>query len=199
MSSESEYLLDEEEAEEEEVEVEVEVEVEEEEEEEEEYAEEGEYDEEEEETEGAQEEENEEAEENLEEDGEEETENQPEDTQTILNRIAELDESEVGKFPRGRSALMTIVDLVAKTRKQLKPNQYEKIAFEMAALSRKQDFLQAFADLTGISEFIIDMHKIYSVKLNTDRSDQENSLLVDTIRIALRKFMKHFAYRHACN
>ena len=193
MSSESEYLYEEEEEEVEEVEKEPE-----EEEEEEEYAEEGgEYDEEE--IEGAQEEENEEAEENLEEDGEEETENQPEDTQSILNRIAELDESEVGKYPRGRSALLTIVDLVAKTRKQLKPNQYEKIAVEMAALSRKQHFLQAFADLTGIPEFIIDMHKIYSVKLNTDRSVQENSLLVDTIRIALRKFMKHFAYRHACN
>jgi hypothetical protein len=51
-------------------------------------------------------------------------------------------------------------------------------------------FVDALTELSKVTEFVFHVHKVYSVKLNPHGSDKNESLLVETIRSALRKFVR---------
>jgi hypothetical protein len=57
--------------------------------------------------------------------------------------------------------------------------------------------VDARSELSNITEFVFHVHKVYSVKLNPNGSDKDESLLVETIRSALRKFMRHVLNRQS--
>jgi hypothetical protein len=80
---------------------------------------------------------------------------------------------------------------VKKIRQKVSDNNYKEIAVAMSALSMKNSFVDALSELSKITEFVFHVHKVYSVKLNPNGSDKDESLLLETIRSALRKSMKH--------
>jgi hypothetical protein len=79
---------------------------------------------------------------------------------------------------------------VRKIRKEVCGKTNRKIAGAMSALARKKVFVNALSELSKVTEFVFHIHKVYSVKLNPRGSDKDESLLVETIRSALRRFMR---------
>jgi flavorubredoxin len=114
-----------------------------------------------------------------------------EEPELIFRRIAELDDSVVGNVRFNNRALSQIRKSVKKIRQKVSDNNYKEIAVAMSALSRKNSFVDALSELSKTTEFVFHVHKVYSVKLNPNGSDKDESLLLETIRSALRKSMKH--------
>ncbi len=57
----------------------------------------------------------------------------------------------------------------------LKPNNYQDIAKVTAELLTKSDFIMALEELSRVSEFIIHIHQVYSVKLYANSADEKDS------------------------
>jgi hypothetical protein len=87
-------------------------------------------------------------------------------------------------------ALFTITNSVTKIRNEVSGKNNREIADAMSAVSRKNVFVDAFSELSKVTEFVFHVHKVYSVKLNPHGSDEDKLLLVKMIRSALRKFMR---------
>jgi hypothetical protein len=117
---------------------------------------------------------------NKEEDGIEDV----EEAESFFNRIAGLDNSMFGDIRLNNEALFAITGPVRKIREEVSGKTNREIADAMSALARKTVFVDALSELSKV-------YKVYSsVKLNAHGSDKDESLLVETIRSALRKFMR---------
>jgi hypothetical protein len=114
----------------------------------------------------------------------------PHHTDPVFNRIAGLDDSMFGDIRLNNEALFAITGPVRKIRKEVSGKTNREIADAMSALARKTVFVDASSELSKVTEFVFHIHKVYSLKLNPHRSDKDKSLLVKTIRSALRKFMR---------
>jgi hypothetical protein len=84
---------------------------------------------------------------------------------------------------------------VQKTCEEVLGKNNRDIADAMPSLSRKNVFVDALSELSNVTEFVFHVHKVYSVKLNPNGSDKDESLLVEMIRSALCKFMRHVSNR----
>jgi hypothetical protein len=118
-----------------------------------------------------------------------------EEPESIFNRIAVLDKSMFGNIMFNNHALFSITEPVDEIRKQVNVKTTNKatnkeISEKMTALARTNDFVDGLSELSKITEFVFHLHKVYSVKLNPQGSDKDESLLVETISSALRKFMR---------
>jgi hypothetical protein len=113
-----------------------------------------------------------------------------EEAESIFNRIAGLDDSMFGGIRLNKEALFAITGPVRKICKEVSGKTNREIADAMSALARKTVFVDALSELSKVTEFVFHVHKVYSVKLNPHGSDKDEFLLVETIRSALRKFMR---------
>ena len=125
-----------------------------------------------------------------------------EDPESIFNRIAVLDESMFGDITFNNLALFAITEPVDEIRKQVNVKTTNKatnkeISEKMTALARTNDFVDGLSELSKITEFVFHLHKVYSVKLNLQGSDKNESLLVELISSALRKFMRFVPIRRS--
>jgi hypothetical protein len=113
-----------------------------------------------------------------------------EEAESIFNRIAGLDDSMFGDIRLSNEALFAITRPVREIRKEVSGKTNREIADATSALARKKGVVDALSELSKVTEFVFHVHKVYSVKLNLHGSDKDESLLVETVRSALRKFMK---------
>jgi hypothetical protein len=120
-----------------------------------------------------------------------------EEPESIFNRIAGLDDSVVGNLRFNNHAQREIIHSVKRIRQEVSGKNYREIAAAMSALVKKNVFMDALSELSKITEFVFNIHKVYSVKLNPNGSYKDKSLLVEMIRSALRKFMRHAANRRS--
>jgi hypothetical protein len=110
----------------------------------------------------------------------------------ILKQISDLPVSKIGRFKQDAVGLHTIVEQVQKIKKSTTFNNYQDIASATTELSMKSEFIASFEELLKVAEFIIQIHQVYSVKLNSKSTDENDSLLVETIRNAIRKYKNIF-------
>jgi hypothetical protein len=120
-----------------------------------------------------------------------------EEPESIFNRIAGLDDLVVGNLRFNNHAQREIIHSVKRIRQKVSGKNYREIAAAMSALVKKNVFMDALSELSKITEFVFNIHKVYSVKLNPNGSYKDKSLLVEMIRSALRKFMRHAANRRS--
>jgi hypothetical protein len=113
-----------------------------------------------------------------------------EEPDSIFNRIAGLGDSLVGNLRLNNHALFTVSNSVMEICKEVSGKNNREIADAVLSLSRKNDFVDALSELSNVTEFVFHVHKVYPVKVNPNGSDKDESLLVKTIRSALRKFMR---------
>jgi hypothetical protein len=115
-----------------------------------------------------------------------------EEPEAIFNRIAGLDNSMFGNLRLNNHALVvTITNSVIEIRNKVRGKNNREIAGAMSALSRKEVFVDALSELSKVTEFVLQVHKVYSsMKLNPHGSDKDESLLVETITSALHKFTR---------
>jgi hypothetical protein len=93
----------------------------------------------------------------------------------------ELDDSKISNFTMNSSQLNIMVESVKAIQKKVKPKNYQDIETKMSNLSQNVPFLQFMSDLSKVSEFRIHFLNVYDIKLNGNRSDKDNALLLEMI------------------
>ena len=110
--------------------------------------------------------------------------------QWILDEIKELDQASIGNFSKGNKLFVDLSMSLNAIRTE-NPDFLSMLS-QMRELITKDDMKTVFRQLRGISEFIIHVHKEYGVKLNPNTSKAKDSLLLETMETAVRKYLHIF-------
>jgi flagellin-specific chaperone FliS len=73
-------------------------------------------------------------------------------------------------------------------RKICKFEDYHSVSKELAKILEEGKFDEVFSNFRAIYEFIIQMHKLYGVKLNSNTDDVQDALLLELMHNTFRKF-----------
>jgi hypothetical protein len=73
-------------------------------------------------------------------------------------------------------------------RRKYKFEDYHSVSKELANILEHGKFEEVFSHFRDIYEFIIQMHRLYGVKLNPEANDTEDALLIELMHTTFRKF-----------
>jgi BRCT domain type II-containing protein len=93
--------------------------------------------------------------------------------------------------------LLHIIRSVKAIQNNVRSNNYQGTAAAMSARSMESIFVKALDDLTRIAGYIFHLHKVYSMKLKPNSSDEDDSLLVETMKKFMECQTKYINGKHA--
>ncbi len=125
-----------------------------------------------------------------EEEKDEEEKDEP-NVQWIFSRIVALKMSEVGCYEEGNRDFIELISLINKIRTH--HEQIPDVVEPLSILMQTENMKSVFAHLKGIYEFIFQMHKFYAIPLNANTSRVKDSVLVDMMNTAIRKYTFFFS------
>ena len=97
-----------------------------------------------------------------------------------------MSESETVTCRSSNTSFLHIISETDEIRSKCNLDSYEELKKEMEAFAKNQKNIEAFTELRGISQFIMDIHKQYYVKLTEETENSD--LLLDIIRNILCKY-----------
>ena len=92
----------------------------------------------------------------------------------IMTRIDELKDSEIGQYEMKNKKLRSIIYKIAEIRGDYGPEEYEERTKAMLDFADNRTTFMEYLDFRGMYEFIINIHKVYQVKLNKSMSDADD-------------------------
>ena len=105
--------------------------------------------------------------------------------------IDQLDPASIGNFPSGNKLFVDLSTSLNVIRTE-NPD-FPSMLSQMTEMITKDDTKSVFRQFRGISEFIIHIHRDYGVKLNSNTSEGKNSVLLEAMESAFRKYLNFFS------